>query len=232
GYDADLEQRLSVAIGHHVPLLQLAGHLRTVYFGGLDLPRWSLENPAANPLTRITRHLPDMRNEPGSRPVPWTQRGLHPQDYDWVPPEQSVQWRAFRRLVARLRSRGNDVLVLVGPINRHMMTPHARQGYEALEAFCRIWLTEQGIPHVIPELLPSALYCDASHPLAAGYARLAQDLLRDPGFLAWISTPNPPSAPSALDAHPRHQQTAHPLISAQDELTCLRQEGKPLLLVR
>jgi hypothetical protein len=42
------------------------------------------------------------------------------------------------------------------------------------------------VPYVVPELLPSALYADASHPLTDGYALLASHVWRDQEFQKWL----------------------------------------------
>jgi len=190
GYDAGLEERLGVAIEHHVRLLQLMGHIRAVCFGGMDLQHWCIANPLANPLAQLSRPPPAMEQEANSRPAPWQERGLKQQDYRWVAPGESVQWRAFRRLVGLLRHRGNDLLVIVGPINRHMMTESAATAYAALEQTCRDWLKTEGIPAVCPPLLPSEQYCDASHPSGEGYRWEAEQLLADPIFSGWLGRPS------------------------------------------
>jgi hypothetical protein len=55
-----------------------------------------------------------------------------------------------------------------------------RQGVEA-------WLNENNVPHVLPELLPSNLYADTSHPLTQGYEEMAKRLLTDPQFRQWLA---------------------------------------------
>ena len=48
------------------------------------------------------------------------------------------------------------------------------------------WLKSDGILSISPALLPSEEYGDASHPLSAGYARLAKSISRDPVFREWL----------------------------------------------
>ena len=52
----------------------------------------------------------------------------------------------------------------------------------AVKATITAWLQEQQVPHLVPPPLPSEQYGDASHPLAAGYAALARQLLKEPAF--------------------------------------------------
>ena len=75
---------------------------------------------------------------------------------------------------AVLRERGNDVIVVIGTINPHMQTPASLKRYYALRAAAQEELMRQEYHMIdLPEL-PSEEYADASHPLAAGYRRLAK----------------------------------------------------------
>ena len=59
-------------------------------------------------------------------------------------------------------------------INPHMQTPASLARYRKLRAAAMEELARQGYRMVdLPEL-PSEEYADASHPLAAGYRRLAK----------------------------------------------------------
>jgi len=187
GYDARIEERLDVVVKHRLPLFQLMQHIRTVYFGGSDLQRWTMQHPTANLLIEVTGELPQAADAPHSRPAPWFERGLKKQDYAWVDPAESVQWKAFVDLVRLLRARGNDLYVIVGPMNTHMVTDASRERYGTLKQHATDWLAREGVPFVNPPTLPSALYCDASHPLAAGYAREVDALLSDPAFREWLT---------------------------------------------
>jgi hypothetical protein len=56
--------------------------------------------------------------------------------------------------------------------------------YQAVKNTITDWLRAQQIPFAAPAPLPSNEYGDASHPLAVGYRRLAEELLADPSFRA------------------------------------------------
>jgi hypothetical protein len=99
----------------------------------------------------------------------------------------SLQWRAFRETVADLLRRHNSVLVVVGPLNEHMLLPESRARHQQLLAQVRNWLDEQQVPHVTPSLLPSEEYADASHPLSTGYQRLAAEIRASEAYQAWRS---------------------------------------------
>ena len=86
-----------------------------------------------------------------------------------------------------LQSRGNDVLVIVGPFNEHIMSAENRPAFRRLRDGACEWLAQNQIAHVIPEALPSALCADASHPLTEGYRMLAERLARDTAFQKWMN---------------------------------------------
>jgi hypothetical protein len=102
--------------------------------------------------------------------------------------DRSVQWRAFQRVVAKLRERDNDVLVVLGPFNEHMLTEENRVPYRELRGGIAEWLRAQHVPFVVPETLPSALYADASHPLTAGYELLGRRLCENGVFRDWLKS--------------------------------------------
>jgi hypothetical protein len=68
------------------------------------------------------------------------------------------------------------VFVLVGPYNEHMLTEASRSRYQDVKGTIERWLQAQQLPYLAPPVLPSAEYGDSSHPLAAGYRRLARQL--------------------------------------------------------
>ena len=174
------------------------GHLQNAYFGQKSILSWTLEeddndpprrpNAWKNPLAQITLEVPGApKNDPqrgvGSpRHKPWSQQT----SFEWVDLGASLQWGAFQRVVAGLQARGNDVLVVLGPFNEHIMREENRPAYRQLRDGIAAWLDGHQVPHVVPETLPSALYADASHPLTAGYQLLAQRLCQDATFSQWL----------------------------------------------
>ena len=107
--------------------------------------------------------------------------------FEWVELEQSLQWAAFQRLVKLLQSRDNDVLVVIGPFNEHIMAAESRQVFRRLRDGISEWLMKNRVQHVVPATLPSALYADASHPLTDGYQMLASRLSGDATFQKWLT---------------------------------------------
>src|SRR5262249_44730603 len=124
----------------------------------------------------LERGLPLADTFPLDPPKPWYEKGMTKQDLPWVDLETSLQWPAFQRVVDLLQQRGNRVFVLVGPFNEHLLTPASLQRYEEVKGAIVAWLEAKQVPHAAPPALPRDQYGDASHPLAAGYAKLAQEL--------------------------------------------------------
>jgi hypothetical protein len=89
-------------------------------------------------------------------------------------------------VIETLRERGNDVLVVLGPFNEHIMAAENRPAYRRIHEDIVSWLSINQIPQVAPEPLPSDLYADASHPLTEGYQRLANRLYSDAAFQTWM----------------------------------------------
>jgi hypothetical protein len=182
-YDADLADRLSVFVEQHVPMRQWARHLWQTYLDGQDLPRWTREHPYEWPKNQMLGINARDTRQTGAN---WLQRAIPQQAYDWRTLESSQQWAAFERTIAHLQSRGNKVFVLVGPFNSHLLTDENRAQWLALRNEISTALANADVGHFVPDPLPSDEYADASHPLAAGYQRIADSLLNDPGFQAWM----------------------------------------------
>jgi len=202
-YKADLNRRFSAVVERHFAFSQWANHLQVAYFGQKNVVAWTLDDEGAeppqlpnafkNPVAQITLAVPP---EPGidpergpasSRHKPWSTTGEGSTRFEWVELDQSFQWAAFQRLLKLLQSRGNDVLVVVGPFNEHIMAAENRPAYHRLREDAGDWLARNQIAHVMPEPLPSVLYADASHPLTDGYRMLADRLSHDATFQKWMN---------------------------------------------
>jgi hypothetical protein len=181
GYREEISTRLGVIVERHFAFNQWTNHLQQAYYERKSLPAWTLEHPYDNPFKPLTRGLPPSVNKPREEPIPWTERGIKVED-TWVEMETSLQWAAFRRVVELLQQRDNRVFVLVGPFNEHCLTPASRKKYQQVKATIATWLNDKQVPHAVPNVLPSEMYGDSSHPLAAGYELLARKLHEDPAF--------------------------------------------------
>src|SRR5436190_5355330 len=201
-YKAGLNHRLAALVERHFPFSQWASHLQIAYFGQRNILTWTLEEDAntsarlphayKNPLAQITLAVPsepadDPERGPASpRHKPWSTAGEGSTRFEWVALEHSLQWGAFQRLVKLLQARDNDVLVVLGPFNEHIMAAENRAAFQPLRDGIVDWLAKNHVPHVVPATLPSALYADASHPLTEGYQQLAKNLRADPAFQRWM----------------------------------------------
>ncbi len=201
-YQSDAATRIGSVLGRHVSLMGWGNHLQSAYFNQRSVTQWTLAedpdhprsypNAYRNPLARITcvvpsGHADDLERGEGSRRHrPWSAEGPRKAAFEWVPLSSSLQWAAFQRTVALLRHGGNDVLVIVAPFNEHMIADPSLGAYRALHAGIVTWLSESRIPYAQPGTLPSALYADASHPLTAGYASLASQIVQSASFQAWV----------------------------------------------
>ncbi len=187
-YKASVSERIGVTIAHHTEILSWADHLRIAYFGGDNLPVWTLEHPYDNPVKQITFELPSPDEPPSPTPDarPWNEKGIRPLTPQWVALDESLQWRYFRETVQRLQQRSNQVFVLIGPLNEHMLTPAGLAEYNERKQQIVAWHDEQGIPCYAPPALPSQVYADLSHPTAEGYAQLAGQMLQQSAFRSFL----------------------------------------------
>lgn len=189
-YQASVSRRLGVVFDRRSRFRTWVQHLRVAWFESLDLHTWTIEHPYENPLGQISRHLPQPSSELRHQPISWRERGIDRQDLPWIELDASrpsLQWEAFKNTVVRLKERRNHLFVVVGPFNEHMLTDASRKRYGELTQRVNVWLRRKQILHTIPPLLPSDEYADASHPLSAGYTRLAGHIRESPSFQRWLT---------------------------------------------
>ncbi len=184
-YKEPLDGRLGIVVQRVTPLLGWVSHLRIAYFANDDFVAWTLEHPYENPADAVSLELPPPDEPPSPEPVaePWTAKRIERYSPPWVALATSIQWQSFQRTVRTLQDRGNRVFVLVGPFNEHMLKPESLATYIRVKVGIMYWLVMHKIPYYAPRPLPSELYADASHPLAAGYALLARRLWESPEFV-------------------------------------------------
>ncbi len=203
-YRADASTRLGAVAANRIGFFGWVNHLDSVYFDQKSIPRWTLEeddsdpprspNAWRNPLAQITLRVPGeppndpLRGPSSSRHKPWFTGGSAPTHFDWVSLNASLQWHAFQRTIRLLRARGNDLFVILGPFNENMIAADQQPVFHQLRDGITSWLTANRVPYVVPEVLPSALYADASHPLTPGYALLARRIAQDPAFQTWLKS--------------------------------------------
>ncbi|HVE39255.1 MAG TPA: hypothetical protein VNM14_05160 [Planctomycetota bacterium] len=187
-YREETSRRIGKVVERNVAFNGWTTHLQAAYYGNASIPSWTLEHPYENPFKPVTAKLPPPGDELRHEAISWSARGITKQNMPWVDLKGSLQWSSFCRSVDVLQKRGNTVLVVVGPFNEHLLTDASRVKYSELKQGIEAWLRERKIPYVAPAPLPSEQYGDASHPLSAGYALLAKELVAG-GFLAAAEPP-------------------------------------------
>jgi hypothetical protein len=204
-YRASYDERLGVLMERTVPFLSFVNHLQNVYFDQKGPYQWTLaddgEYPPSYPnsyrlpwdaVTFEVPGEPDQDPDRGplsSRHKAWSTTGEGSQNFDWIALDQSLQWGAFQRLIEMLLSRDNELMVILGPLNRHIMSAQNQSEFDERVASVTQWLEQQEIQFVAPETLPFHLYGDASHPLTEGYRKLAEGLWSDERFRGWLNQP-------------------------------------------
>ncbi|HUS34711.1 MAG TPA: hypothetical protein VM680_05095 [Verrucomicrobiae bacterium] len=204
GYKADANERLSVFIERNIQFMSWVTHLQSAYFDDKSIPAWSLQsddndrypNSYRNPFAQIALRVPSApaddpeRGPKSARHKPWTQNGGSPTTFEWLNGNdlmwRSFQWGAFLETLTKLQADQNDVFVVFGPFNTHIITPENMAGFESIKETIVATLKTSEIPFATPETLPSDLYADASHPLTAGYELLAKRLLENPDFRKFV----------------------------------------------
>jgi hypothetical protein len=166
--------RIGIILERHSPILQLVRHLQIQYFDNINLPLWTVEHPYSNPLGRISIKPAGSAEEKDVDSRSRIRMGQIQQSLPWVELETSLQWWAFQHLLELLKSRTNEVYVIVGPLNEYVLSPDSIQKYKELLKKVESHLREMDARYVLLPLLPQHLYADTSHPLPKGYKLLAQ----------------------------------------------------------
>ena len=187
-YKDSYSRRIWAVLERYVAFLSWTSHLKTNYFGGMDLPTWTLEHPYENPLQAVSFEIRASVDFDQNEHVSWTEKGIEKGDFQWVEPATSLQWSFFRRTVELLKARGNTVFVLVGPFNEHMLTEKSHTVYQKMISEIEVWLQQNNVAYYIPPALPSEFYRDASHPLSEGYDMLAKQLFENQSFKSSITS--------------------------------------------
>ncbi|HXX92985.1 MAG TPA: hypothetical protein VEN81_05085 [Planctomycetota bacterium] len=173
----DTSRRIGNSLERGVDFCDWTNHLQTAYFEAKSLPQWTMDHPRQNPLTAMTCRLPESQDRPEEgKAVSWEEKKMPRREFEWVDLETSIQWRSFRRIVEILEKRGCKVFVLLGPFNEPMLKELSLESYRKLRGAVESWLKGHGTDFWTAPPLPSAMYADASHPLANGYELLARQL--------------------------------------------------------
>lgn len=182
-YKASYQKRISAVVERYVPTLSWISHLQIANLQNMNLSAWTIEHPYENPLGIFNfKHTFDTDNKPPEQ-ITEAWAGTMKQNISWIGPGDSLQWRLFRESAELLRKRGNDVFVLVGPFNEHILSESSAETYQKIKNEIELWLQENRFDYYIPAALPAGLYVDASHPISDGYALLAKQLIKNRFFI-------------------------------------------------
>ena len=176
-YVESASNRIGIVLERLFPILQLVRHLQVKNFDNTNLPLWTVENPYSNPLDRISIKPLRFDEEREADSQSRTTKVQLLQSLPWVEFETSLQWWAFQRLLGLLESRDNDVFVVVGPLNEHMLTPESIQKYRELLIKTESRLKKRDVLYSLLPPLPNDMYADTSHPLPQGYRLLAEHII-------------------------------------------------------
>src|SRR6185295_7617119 len=157
-YKADASERLSAVVERNVGLVAWVNHLQSAYFEEKSILNWTLQddgndpphypNSYKNPFGQITLTIPPpLKDDPQRGPTSprhkaWSETGVGTTQFEWVDPATSLQWAAFQRLVKTLRAHGNEVLVIRGPFNEHIMVNENRPTYRRLGVEIDDWFAK------------------------------------------------------------------------------------------
>ena len=171
-YRAGVGERWSAFLEQSVAFCAWLRHFRAVHCGNRDIKKVIAagdelsEYDPAKKLVRVRGALS------------WKVKRIPVQDWPWVATKDSRQYAAFRRVIALLQKRGNHVTVVLGTVNPHMQTPESLARYRKLRAEVKTDLQKSKVAVIdLPEL-ESREYADASHPLADGYRKLADFMVK------------------------------------------------------
>jgi len=178
-YRASLDDRAGAFLDRVLEYRAMLHHFRAAFLDNEDLKTRLAKHPAAEVWKRCRfSFAPGEKHKNANSRATWKQAGIPQQDWPFVKPDNSRQFRSFRAVIRKLQRRGNRVRVVLGTLNPHMQTPESLARYRKLRAEVAAELAGAGIEVIdLPELA-SEEYADASHPLAAGYRTLADFMLK------------------------------------------------------
>lgn len=204
GYPASFEERAATVVNRAIPCFAWLEHLElkdastralatasaragndeAAVDDSLREPR--IDDPLPRRFAAACKPVPEPAATAHGQPIGWEERGIPEMNVRWPAAGESLQWKFFMGAVRHLRSRGNKVCVWISPFNPYLLVPESRVRHEAMVRDMAEDLRGAGFVVFRATPPPSEEYADASHPLAAGYARLAAALMADESFLEWL----------------------------------------------
>ena len=169
--------------------------LQNAYFGQQSIPKWTLAeaggdpprypNVYRNPFSQISLTVPaEPADDPQRGPLsprhkPWSTNSTGTTQFEWVALDQSLQWHAFQRVIEVLRARDNDVFVVLGPFNEHLMAAGESSRLSARSTVkLPAWLTGNQIPHFASRAAAQRIVCGCQPSLDRGLSITRKTTLR------------------------------------------------------
>ena len=179
-YHVSFDDRCKAVWERMIDFEALLHHVRVAFLDNKDVKNHLAKQPDKPLCKQLSLNIEPLEaGHSNDSKITWEDAGIAEQDWPWVPLDESRQWRSYLNTLELLKKRGNTVIAVVGTVNPFMQTAASLEKYHALRADVLKRLKDAGYKTVdLPEL-PSEEYGDASHPLAAGYERLAEFMMNN-----------------------------------------------------
>lgn len=184
-YRATLEERLSRWGLQQSQLRRWSNHLSYEHLDGQDLPTWLRAHPSRFPWQASDGIVLGPEDEPG-QPI---RRRLIPENsisYEWVEPDDSLQYQAFLKCVELLSQHGKPPCVLLASLSSSGRTPECLNSESQIAQRLRDDLEQRQIA-VVNLKASSEVMADASHPTPDGYRAWAETIQHESAFQTWVS---------------------------------------------
>ena len=177
-YEAALDKKIKILLDRELLFFSQLRHIRNYFYNNSDFKSHLAKTGGINPFSVVRREIsPEEKDHHGSKENYLTRR-IPVQHWEWVQLTGSRQWCALTDTAKLLKSRGNDVTIMIGGINPGLLDEQTLSGLRKLRTEAAKLLSQENIHSITLPELDAALYADASHPLGDGYALLASDLLQ------------------------------------------------------
>ena len=179
-YHASFDDRCKAVWERMIDFEALLHHVRVAFLDNKDVKNHLAKQPDKPLCKQLSLNIEPLETgHSNDSKITWEDAGIAEQDWPWVPLDESRQWRSYLNTLKLLKKRGNVVIAVVGTVNPFMQTTVSLEKYHAWRAEALKRLKDDGYKTIdLPEL-PSEEYGDASHPLAAGYERLADFMMNN-----------------------------------------------------
>ncbi len=183
-----LNERLSYKIEHYTCIFPLVRHILTTYFDNKSVAAWMIDHPYRNPFSALTFRAGEVTREKRGRGLNWEAANMKLQDFQYLSPEESVQFECFLETIEMLKKRKVHFFILLGPYNSSILTPVSRERLDVLVGKVKQTFDELEVPYFEagPGFSSDQFADGAGHMLYSGHDSLAQRLFEDARFRTWL----------------------------------------------